>query len=230
MLLAASESSFLLFFQSAAVVMLPVGIFLRSFSLTRKIGGVVLAATIAAAVIYPAGILVSKEIYGSFRQDFKSGIDGIRVASAGSPPISSVVCSVPMQVFAMSPLPVVGGEIGWFLTVCLAVGWIPGMQWFCSPGFYKLTETIFIIIKAFFPIIIYFSVLQPYANQMGTFTQLSQNYLVPIQQFALPAIVKYSVLSIVVFLIPLIITMTLLRNFTLLFGGEPQLYGLSKLV
>jgi len=38
------------------------------------------------------------------------------------------------------------------------------------------------------------------------------------------------VLSIVVFLIPIIMTITLVRNLAITFGGEPQLYGLSKLV
>ena len=37
-------------------------------------------------------------------------------------------------------------------------------------------------------------------------------------------------LSIITFLIPIIITIVMLRNLAITFGAEPQLYGLAKLV
>jgi hypothetical protein len=52
----------------------------------------------------------------------------------------------------------------------------------------------------------------------------------PLRAYALPAVAKFSVLSLVVFFIPLIIAMVMLRNLAIVFGGEPQLYGISKLV
>jgi hypothetical protein len=104
------------------------------------------------------------------------------------------------------------------------------MQFFCSTPFYKLTELIFMIVKALFPIIMYFAALRGYANDVGDFGSINTKYFEPMEQYALPAVAKYSVLSIVVFLIPVIITITLLRNLAITFGGEPQLYGLSKLI
>lgn len=231
MLLAASQSAFLKFFGSAAAVMLPVGIFLRSFSLTRKIGGVVLAAVIASAVIYPAGMLVSREIYKNYQQDLQASTGKIWVSDPGNPPSTGLVCNTAMQVFINSPLPFVGGELGWFLIVCLAVGWIPGMQFFCSAPFYKIIEIGFTIIKSVFPMIMYLASLHPYANNLGNFGgNVVPNYYDPLQQFALPAVVKYSVLSLAVFIIPVLVAVTLLRSLAVTFGGEPQLYGLSKLV
>jgi hypothetical protein len=38
------------------------------------------------------------------------------------------------------------------------------------------------------------------------------------------------VLSLVFSLIPVIIAMSLLRNLAITFGGEPQLYGISRMI
>ncbi len=226
MLLAAAQWSFLQFFGSAAAVMLPVGIFLRSFSLTRKIGGVVLAAVIASAVIYPAGFLVSKEVYSTYRADLQAGFAGIHVAEAGNPPLAKLVCSPYMQAFVQSPLPYIGGENGWSFAIC---------SWSCAgtgPLFYECYEgcsgivtNVFLIIKAGFAV-----GMAPFL--LGVFGAPNPigDYYSGIESAALPAVAKFSVLSIVVFLIPLIIAMVLLRNLAITFGGEPQLYGISKLV
>ena len=227
MLLAASQSAFLLFFRSATHLMLPLGVIMRSFSLTRKVGGVLLAAVIASSVIYPAGIMVSKEIYASYSADLRQTAEGIaQVEPAGNPPLSGAVCSPYMQTFVMSPLPFVGGELGWYVVVCIPLCALFGCHGIC----YKIIELTFMIVKSLFPILIYASVLLPYAGTLGNFSENLKNYYVPLEQYALPAAVKYAVLSTVLFIIPLIIAMALLRNLAVTFGGEPQLYGLAKLV
>ncbi len=226
MLLTASQSAFLLFFQSAATIMLPVGIFLRSFSLTRKVGGVVLAAVIASAVIYPAAVMVSKEVYGTYHQDLRTTLNGINnIEPAPDPPLAGAICNPYMQTFVLSPLPFIGGELGWYVLICIPLCALIGCHGIC----YKVIEVTFIIIKSFFPILMLIPLLN-YASRVGDFNIAYSSYYQPLQDFALPAVVKYSVLSLTVFLIPLIITIVLLRNITILFGGEPQLYGLSKLV
>ena len=231
MLLAASQAAFVSFFASAAAVMLPVGIFLRSFALTRKVGGVVLAAVIASAVLYPAGMMVSREIYDHYRPAMHDAFAGVHVPDPGNPPLAGVVCSTAMQMFLMSPLPFIGGEMGWFMVTCLAVGWIPGMQFFCSNAWYNILMITFAIVKAAFGLAVGLGSLLPYAHNLSNFNgNIVPNYYTPLQQFALPSVVQYSVLSLVVFLVPVIIAVTLLRNFAILFGGEPQLYGISKLV
>ncbi len=236
MLLASAQSAFLKFFQSAAAVMLPVGIFLRSFSLTRKIGGVVLAAVIASAVIYPAGFFISKEVYGAYSADMLSDASKIKVTDAGNPPLAGMVCNPWMQRFVQSPLPFLGGETGWWISICTPI--CTAISLFTAgAGFWPCMEEcgiivfdIFMVIKSAFPIIAYGAVLMPFARSIGTSGNLIDGYYEPLAEFALPAVAKFSVLSLVVFLIPVIIAMTLLRNFAIIFGGEPQLYGISKLV
>ena len=230
MLLASAQSAFLKFFQSAAAVMLPVGIFLRSFSLTRKIGGVVLAAVIASAVIYPAGFFISKEVYKEYSADMIDNAKNIKVTDAGNPPLAGMVCNPWMQQFVQSPIPFLG-ETGWTIIICPIV---------CAPYFYWYAACMeicrqvifytYMIIKSTFPVIAYAAVLAPFASSIGTSGDLIKGYYEPLAEYALPAVAKFSVLSLVTFLIPLIIAMTLLRNFAIIFGGEPQLYGISKLV
>ena len=231
MLLASAQSAFLGFFASASALMLPLGIFLRSFSLTRKIGGTVLAAVIASAVLYPAAFTVSKEVYNTFRGNMMDEAANINVKAAENPPSTDVVCHPWMQRFVQSPLPFLGGEMGWWLTVCSPICALSGPGFFaCMSGCYGVVSTIFYIIKSIFPIIIYIATLLPFANELGSPGKLLDGYLWPVLDHALPAVAKFVVLSLVVFLIPLIFAMVMLRNLAITFGGEPQLYGISKLV
>ena len=242
MMLATAQAAFLQFFATASVVMLPVGIFLRSFSFTRKLGGTLLAATIAASVVYPSSIQLSSEVYKTFQPDLKAsteklaGPDG--VPDAGNPPLTSVVCSQVMKEFVQSPIPLIGGENGWHIVVCLPLcsilAAIPGAgaEAFtsCYQGLCKLViKIIFAIVKAVFPIIMYASVFatMDQGTQPGA---LLQNYYTPLQDYGLPAVAKFTVISLFTFLIPIIITLALLRALAASFGGEAQLYGLSKLV
>lgn len=233
MLLGAAEFSFLSFFRSAAIVMLPLGIFLRSFSFTRKLGGVLLAAVIASAVIYPAGILLANEVYKTFSPDLNLDISHITVTAAENPPTADITCSTTMQLFVQSPLGSlgIGGETGWWITIGVplcAITAVFGAFDTCMNVVKKVVFTIFFILNATFPIIMW-PVLGGYANTMGA-SDLISGYYTPLAAYALPAIAKFAVLSLVVFLIPLIIAMVMLRNLAVTFGGEPQLYGLSKLV
>jgi hypothetical protein len=72
-------------------------------------------------------------------------------------------------------------------------------------------------------------VLTPFAKDLIA-ADLSEKFYYPLFTYALPAVTKYAVLSLIVFLIPIIITITMVRNLAIAFGGEPQLYGLSRLV
>jgi len=225
MMLASAQYSILGFFGSAAVIMLPVGIFLRSFSLTRKIGGTLLAAVIATAVIYPAAMMVSKVVYSTYSQDLTNTINGIKdVAMPPEPPVSDLICSPLMQMFDLSPLPWVGGEEGWGTVACWALGWIVP-----CPVLFAIIKIVFIVVNNTFGFIMAIP-LNLYGEKVATFSKISANYYVPLTKYALPAVVKYIVLSITIFIIPVIMTVTLIKNLTLAFGGEPQLYGLSKLV
>jgi hypothetical protein len=227
MMLAASQHAFLQFFRTASLVMLPVGIFLRSFSLTRKMGGTLLAAVIASSVIYPASFFVSSGVYNTYRLSMATKTNNINVATAGDPPLASVVCSPFMQRFVQGPVPFLGGEMGWSFLICTPICLIPGGQAICLTC-QKVIQIMFYIVKSVFPIMMWVLLSIAYSG-MGT-DDLMTGYYQPLLQHGLPAVTEYSVLSIVVFLIPLIMALSLLRNLAITFGGEPQLYGLSKLV
>jgi hypothetical protein len=237
MLLAASQAAFLQFFSTASLVMLPIGIFLRSFSFTRKLGGTLLAATIAVVVIYPSSILLSGEVYKTFAPEMK-GITAdspepfanVKVEDAKNPPSAAIVCNPYVQQFVLSPIPYIGGEMGWTIVVCVPLCLIAGPGYAaCFESCRQVVNIVFMIVKAAFPVLMYFSILKPFANSMDP-GDLISDYYTPLQQFALPAVAKFTVLSLVTFLIPIIITLSLIRNLASTFGGEAQLYGLSKLV
>ena len=238
MLLASAQAAFLKFFGTAALVMLPVGIFLRSFSFTRRLGATLLAATIASSVIYPAAVLMSQQVYDTFAPEMKglgpggtgTPFENVRVKDAENPPASSVVCNTFMQYFVQSPIPFLGGEIGWWIVVgtpiCL---FSMGAFVACMSAVYNIISMIFMIVKALFPILLFAAVFVTMEN--GTKPdKLLEGYYEPLRDYALPTVAKFSMLSLVTFLIPIIITLSLLRNLAAAFGGEAQLYGLSKLV
>jgi hypothetical protein len=239
MMLASAQAAFLQFFSTAAVVMLPIGIFLRSFSFTRRLGGTLLAATIAAAVVYPSSVQLSNEIYKTFRPDLQASTANVTVPEAGNPPMTSVVCSQLMKTFVQSPIPLIGGENGWHIVVCAPLCAIIAAA--SGPGFaaaftscYQfackyIIKAIFAIVKAIFPIILYAAVF--ITMDLGTKPDvLIDDYFTPISEYALPTVAKFTVISLFTFLIPIIITLALLRALAISFGGEAQLYGLSKLV
>ena len=229
MTLAAAQFAVLTFFGTAAAIMLPIGIFLRSFSFTRRIGGTLLAAAIAAAVIYPSSVLLSKAIYETYRADLTTTIGEVKVRAPPEPPLSDIICSPAMTVFLMSPIPFIGGETGWFTTFCIALGWIPGLQFFCSPAFESIIKVVFILVNFFFSVIM-MPILLIQSLLVSNWSTVNSTYYAPMSTFALQAVVKYSVLSLVSFIIPVMVTVTLIKGLASYFGGEQQLYGLSKLI
>jgi hypothetical protein len=238
MMLAASQAAFLQFFSTAAAVMLPVGIFLRSFSFTRRLGGTLLAATIGAAVIYPSSVLLSGEVYQTFQPALQSNIEKVAVTEAGNPPLSSVVCNDYMKMFVESPIPLIGGETGWWIIICIPVCTALAAANPFDPTFFttcfsvtckKVIETVFMIVKSLFPILLWATVFSTMDAGIKP-DKLMEGYYQPILDYALPTVSQFAVISLVTFLVPIIITLSLLRALSLSFGGEAQLYGLSKLV
>ncbi|MCX6773143.1 MAG: hypothetical protein NTV88_05250 [Candidatus Micrarchaeota archaeon] len=278
MLFLIAQQALIIFFVNASVVMLPVGIFLRCFSLTRKVGGVVLAAVIGASVIYPASFAISDAIYKPYSPHLAASTHNLNVIAGsldpGNPPLTGVVCNPAMQYFIQSPLGFAGaligmvfqngggvggaigmitseigagllsGETGWQIIVCPLVCATPCAATVgtgcaqCLAKCYIDVQNTFVDIKSFYPIAMYPLLtsyvgggvgLLPLGNYWGGNT-IVPKYFEPVRQFALPEAAIFGVLTIVYSIIPIIISMTLLRNLAVTFGGEPQLYGISKLV
>jgi hypothetical protein len=85
------------------------------------------------------------------------------------------------------------------------------------------------IIKSLFPILLWATVFSTMDAGIKP-DKLMEDYYQPILDYALPTVAQFAVISLVTFLIPIIITLSLLRALSLSFGGEAQLYGLSRLV
>jgi hypothetical protein len=137
-----------------------------------------------------------------------------------------------MQTFAKSPI--LGGELGWSIMGCyLPLCWIPPYAQ-CN----VVDTCVRIVNRVYVAVLSGFSLamgpqLAAYGNGNNGF-DMSKNYqeeyLDNLSDGAAQAVSKYVVLSLVFFLIPIIITIVLLRSLIVAFGGEPQLYGLSKMV
>jgi hypothetical protein len=232
MLLAAAQHAFLRFFAGAAAVMLPIGVVARSFTFSRKVGAVILAAIISSAVVYPVSVMLSKSAYDIFQKDMMADAAKIKVPSPGNPPLANVICNPYMQTFAKSPI--LGGELGWSIMGCyLPLCWIPPYAQ-CN----VVDTCVRIVNRVYVAVLSGFSLamgpqLAAYGNGNNGF-DMSKNYqeeyLDNLSDGAAQAVSKYVVLSLVFFLIPIIITIVLLRSLIVAFGGEPQLYGLSKMV
>jgi len=186
-------------------------------------------------------VLLSQQVYNTFAPEMK-GLDAngagtpfenVRVKDAENPPASSVVCNTFMQYFVQSPIPFLGGEIGWWIVVgtpiCAIAAITGGGFVACMAAVYQIIGMIFMIVKALFPILLFASVFVTMEN--GTKPdKLLEDFYTPLHDYALPTVAKFSMLSLATFIIPIIITLSLLRNLATAFGGEAQLYGLSKLV
>jgi len=230
MLVAAAQSAFLEFFKQSSMVLLPVGIFLRCFSFTRKAGALVLAGAICGSVVYPSSVLVAREIYVPSSADMRTEIGNIpsSLPDVKDPPLADLVCNPAMQRLAISPLYPIGGEIGWAITICVpmcaATAAVGGFL-ACYQGCYQVISNVFYIASSVFPIL-----MAPLLYMFGELTSDPHDYFDPIYDHALPAATQYGILSIITLLVPIIMTISLFRAFATAFGGEPQLYGLSKLI
>jgi hypothetical protein len=251
MMLAAAQVAFLEFFAAAAVVMLPVGVFLRCFSVTRKTGALVLAAVLATSVIYPASYVISQSIYEGNAAEMRTYTsetaipkplgDSIGVEIVCSPEMQFVMGGGPlgMAMAILGSIPgiknliqnIFGGATGWFAEICpeICAAATVGAG-LCLFACNQVMTIMIALTKDAFAAAI-FALLQSSLNgPLEHWSDVSSNYLTPIMDYAMPATVEYSVLSLITFLIPIVITITSLRSFTTTFGGEPQLYGLTKLV
>lgn len=242
-LLISAQKVFLVFFMSVASIIMPLGIALRTFPITRKMGALLLAAGVGTAVVYPTAIVVSKEIYTAYSPIMKNKVENADAPGVlphlGRPPTSDLLCNPTVQ-FIASGFGL--GEIGWWLSICSVscsihaavkcaasnIGYAA-----CFAAYFQ--QCFFVTCKQATDK--WYSIgTSAYAVSMGTFAREYlrdadvEGYFEAANDYALPAATEYIMLMLVLFLIPIIFTIVLIRNFAALFGGESQLYGLFKLV
>lgn len=240
-LLVGAQKVFLVFFMSIVAIVMPLGVVLRTFPLTRRIGALLLGAGVGIAVVYPTALVLSKEIYENYAAQIEGRIDNAAkgVPHLGAPPASDVMCNPKVQ-FVASGFGL--GEIGWWLAICSVscpisaaiqcAGTGPGYgACFAAKFAYCFNYSCREATDKWYSI-----GTSAFAVGMGEISREyisdadAAEYFNAINEHALPAATEYIVLMLVLFLLPLIFTIVLVRNFISLFGGESQLYGLFKLV
>jgi len=221
-----AQKVFLVFFVSVSTIIMPLGVVLRTFPLTRKLGALLLAAGVGTAIIYPAAIAVAGEIYEVYGQDMQNKIAkaDLGVPNIGSPPGSDLLCNPGMQWFASG----FGlGDLFWSIAICTpvcAATAAVGGFWACWKGCSNTVTIVYSLMTSSYGLTMWPVSL----NYIGEYD--AQDYFDPINANALPAATEFSVLALVFSLLPIIVAIVLIRNFAVLFGGESQLYGLFKLV
>lgn len=215
MLLLVSQKVFLVFFVAAAAVVMPLGVVLRTFPMSRRVGALLLAAGVSTAVVYPTALVVSGVVYNAYAPELSQKISNADkdVPNIGRPPASNVMCN-PIVQLAISAFGL--GDLFYKLLCWL----FPPTAVLCEKG-----------------VTVWYSVV---SSGVGFGMGMASNayigkvnaaeFVNPINENSLPAATEYVVIALVLSLLPIIATVIMVKNFASLFGGESQLYGLFRLV
>ena len=232
-LLVSAQKAFLVFFMSIAAIMMPLGVVMRTFPLTRKLGALFLGAGAGAAIAYPTALVVAKEVYGNYSEALGEKVSNaaIGIPHLDNPPASKLMCNPKVQFFTSG---FGAGELGWWVAICTPV---------CAVACTSSNVAYFACFAECFmhtcrvPTEKWYSVgASAVAMGMGIAAKSyirefdAREYFEPVNARMLPAATEYIVLMVVLFLLPLIFALVLTRNFIVIFGGESQLYGLFRLV
>ncbi|VVB58702.1 Uncharacterised protein [Candidatus Anstonella stagnisolia] len=219
-----AQKVFLVFFVAISSIIMPMGVVLRTFPFTRKLGALLLSAGVCTAVVYPTALVLSKEIYNVYGTDLQAKVANADkgVPNLGSPPGSGTLCSPAAQWFASG----FGlGDLFWSIVYCVPSCALSGpLSWACYNACSQGVSLVYSLITSSYGMVMW-PVSVGYIGQFN-----AGDYFTPVNENSLPAATDFSVLALVFSLIPIIITIVLVRNFSNLFGGESQLYGLFKLV
>jgi hypothetical protein len=224
-----AQRLFLIFFLNAAVITFPLGIVLRTFPLTRKLGAVVLAAAVATAVVYPLGLVVSKQIYNAYSPSILEKAVKLpdQVPDIGRPSVLGVsvvelYCDPLMQQFTSA----FGmGEVFYDFVICTPAC---ALTLFAGPVCFETCKRIVEGLYHFVTTGFSAAMMLPLSHYVTKVD--AEAYFNAVNDTALPAITNTIVLSIVLSLLPIIASVVMLRSLAVAFGGDAQLYGLYKIL
>jgi len=201
------------FYDTSFRWLLPLGIVLRTFGLSRKLGGTLIAIAIGTYVVFPLAVVFASQVYSSI------AINPIITLPAEPPDLQdTLICNPFVNNFMR--LGSVAWWFIWFSPPCSAAtyGW-----WACmlahfpqAQALYNAANSIFLLANA--------PVLLEYAS-----ISLDKLYD-PIEQQALPAIATNAMLTAVLAVFSTILTISSVRSLSIALGGDSQFYGIYKMI
>jgi len=199
---------------------LPLGIILRTFGFTRKLGGTLIAIAIGTLVVFPLAIAFSAGVYDSVAQD-------IHIDLPPEPPDlqDTAICNPHVQNFMwMGTIGLWLSPIGPCAVPCQAslTGWWPCML-ACFPKaqmIYNAANQVFLLAYA--------PVLWEYVSSTSV-DQIFDPMTNP-EHGALAAISHNAMITAVLAVFSIILTISATRALSIQLGGDSQFYGIYKML
>ena len=229
-------------------ILLPLGILLRTFPTTRKMGTMLLALSIGFVIVFPISILIGNSIYESL--DPSSLLDSFSIVDPGEPPEFDDVCSPAITAFAEMK------EYGvWFTTctpICMSYAGVACLPYVGMPHTYSICiqQKFMACWRPYVPFLadsgwcwpiaetIYHWQLnshqRTYSNQLANYANLNStgidNVYTNVMQTAINAVVLNFIVIITILIFSIILTVGTIRSITFALGGDVSFYGLSRLI
>jgi len=201
------------FFDNSFRWFLPLGIILRTFSLSRKLGATLIAIAIGTYVVYPLALVFASHVYDVVHSP-------VQVVLPHEPPDlqDTLICDPFITTFMQY-----GSYAWWFIWFsgpCAGAtyGW-----WACMQAHFPLAQSMYNVANKVF-LIANAPMLLQYAS-----IDLDKIYT-PIQEQALPAIATNVMLTAVLAVFSVILTVSTTRALSTELGGDAQFYGIYKLI
>jgi len=230
-------------------LLLPIAIFLRTFSPTRKMGTTMIAFTLGILIALPISIILGDMIYDAL--DPSSMIDSFSIPDPGNPPRFAEVCSPAISAVAELK------EYGFWFTTCTPICmtyaaltcahyltfmphaypicyrsmflscWKPYVPFLVDPGWcWPIAENIYNLILNEHQI--------AYSNQLAGYAKLTpgeiDNIYDNVMGTALNAVVYNFIVLGTILIFTIILTIGTIRSIAFALGGDVYFYGLARLV
>ena len=208
--------------------LLPVGLALRVFPLTKRVGSTIIALSLGGLFMLPAGVIVAGELADTLKPDsFDEAIDRDYKPSRSVTLIFNFMwffCETPLRLFFQL------GELFWAITIptiaCAAAG--PGYAACWYAMFQLILYIAYPLATMIFNMLISSWLVPSLTNQSAD--TIYSAWVSEINQYLLPAVSEMTALSIVMVLIIAVIAVSGTKAISSALGGEFVMYGISRLV
>jgi len=196
--------------------LLPLGIVLRTFGFTRKLGATLMAIAIGTYAVYPLSLLFAEKVYSQLSAP-------VEIKMPPEPPDlqDTMICNPFVQNFMQL------GSIAWWLNpagpcVPECTGSTFGF-WACMLACFPTAQFSYSAINSIFLLAAAPALLQ-YASMS------LDDVFEPIRDAALPAVAQNAMLTAVLAVFSIILTISSTRALSAQLGGDTQFYGIYKLI
>jgi len=226
------------FFKTVFALIFPLGLFLRFFKPTSKIGGTILAVAIGIFLIYPVGMIMERKLMENYFTNPSAGISNAAapynmekvvqriysIPDPGIPPGYNTLCNPAMSMFIMV------GEQNWYLMICPPVcsAICSGPHYAvcmktCMPTCQKSVYSWYTWVQSSFA---YYSWYLPMKSWGEKNTQVYFDSLYGV----LPQISQIALIPLVLAFLNIVFTILFIRSLATALGGEPMLPGLERVI